>query len=116
MHLFSRLVLLLVIFFFFSSRRRHTRFDCDWSSDVCSSDLHRYTGVLVQDAAYMVVVPNVTPDTPPLAKNPVFLYMQDRFQRPNPFRPDVAINLDDVWEQKMDALDAHVSQFYEWLP
>src|SRR2546430_4772531 len=27
-------------FFFFSSRRRHTRFDCDWSSDVCSSDLH----------------------------------------------------------------------------
>src|SRR2546430_7770183 len=28
-----------VIFFFFSSRRRHTRFDCDWSSDVCSSDL-----------------------------------------------------------------------------
>src|SRR2546430_5574888 len=29
----------LVSFFFFSSRRRHTRFDCDWSSDVCSSDL-----------------------------------------------------------------------------
>src|SRR2546430_12728719 len=27
------------VFFFFSSRRRHTRFDCDWSSDVCSSDL-----------------------------------------------------------------------------
>src|SRR2546430_17102352 len=30
-----------MIFFFFSSRRRHTRFDCDWSSDVCSSDLAR---------------------------------------------------------------------------
>src|SRR2546427_10571457 len=28
-------------YFFFSSRRRHTRFDCDWSSDVCSSDLER---------------------------------------------------------------------------
>src|SRR2546427_12730115 len=28
-----------IFFFFFSSRRRHTRFDCDWSSDVCSSDL-----------------------------------------------------------------------------
>src|SRR2546430_12332483 len=27
------------VYFFFSSRRRHTRFDCDWSSDVCSSDL-----------------------------------------------------------------------------
>src|SRR2546430_11840893 len=31
--------------FFFSSRRRHTRFDCDWSSDVCSSDLGRSTGL-----------------------------------------------------------------------
>src|SRR5256886_3258108 len=31
--------LLFTSFFFFSSRRRHTRFDCDWSSDVCSSDL-----------------------------------------------------------------------------
>src|SRR5260370_11482090 len=31
--------LLLFFFFFFSSRRRHTRFKCDWSSDVCSSDL-----------------------------------------------------------------------------
>ena len=35
---------------------------------------HRYTGVLMQDAAYMVVVPNVVPDTPPLKNNPVFLY------------------------------------------
>src|SRR2546427_6294600 len=33
-----------VFFFFFSSRRRHTRFDCDWSSDVCSSDLARIEG------------------------------------------------------------------------
>src|SRR2546430_4721822 len=34
-----RLVVMWCLFFFFSSRRRHTRFDCDWSSDVCSSDL-----------------------------------------------------------------------------
>src|SRR6266478_9310605 len=34
-----RLEKVMVNFFFFSSRRRHTRFDCDWSSDVCSSDL-----------------------------------------------------------------------------
>src|SRR5258705_11730777 len=52
---------------------------------------HRYTGVLVNDAAYMVVVPNVAPDTAPLRRNPVFLYFEDHFQRPNPFRPDVAI-------------------------
>src|SRR5260370_5455772 len=35
----SQLSLFFVHFFFFSSRRRHTRFKCDWSSDVCSSDL-----------------------------------------------------------------------------
>src|SRR5256886_7359803 len=37
-------LIMLVFFFFFSSRRRHTRFDCDWSSDVCSSDLGRVVG------------------------------------------------------------------------
>src|SRR2546430_9853924 len=36
----------LVVFFFFSSRRRHTRFDCDWSSDVCSSDLEFWYGLV----------------------------------------------------------------------
>jgi len=77
---------------------------------------HRYTGMLVQDAAYMVVVPNVCPDTPPLRKNPVFLYFQDGFQRPNPFRPDVAVAIDDVLEKKISGLDAHTSQMYEWLP
>ena len=77
---------------------------------------HRYTGVLVQDAAYMVVVPNVCPDTPPLRKNPVFLYYEDHFQKPSPFRPDVAIDIDDVFDLKVGALDAHVSQVYEWLP
>ena len=77
---------------------------------------HRYTGVLVQDAAYMVVVPNIAPDTPALRRNPVFMYFQDNFQRPNPFRPDVAVSIDDVIEKKLEMMDAHVSQFYEWLP
>lgn len=77
---------------------------------------HRYTGVLVQDAAYMVVVPDILPQTPALRKNPVFLYYEDRFQRPNPFHPDIAVDIDSVIDQKIDALDAHVSQVYEWLP
>jgi LmbE family N-acetylglucosaminyl deacetylase len=77
---------------------------------------HRYTGVLMQDAAYMVVVPNVAPDIPALRKNPVFLYYQDNFQRPNPFRPDVAVDIDSVIDLKLAALDSHVSQVYEWLP
>src|SRR2546430_15396608 len=38
-------------YFFFSSRRRHTRFDCDWSSDVCSSDLGRDPAYLVRENA-----------------------------------------------------------------
>jgi LmbE family N-acetylglucosaminyl deacetylase len=77
---------------------------------------HRYTGVLLQDAAFMVTVPNVVTDTPALRKNPVFLYFQDGFQKPAPFRPDIAIPIDDVIDKKVDMLDAHVSQFYEWLP
>ncbi len=77
---------------------------------------HRYTGVLIQDAAYMVTVPNVCPDTPPLRKNPVFMYFQDRFQKPYAFRPDVAVAIDDVRSRKIEMMDAHVSQFYEWGP
>lgn len=77
---------------------------------------HRYTGILVQDAAYMVAVPNIAPETPALKKNPVFLYSQDRFQKPNPFRPDIAVDISAVYDQKIHALDAHVSQVYEWLP
>ena len=63
-----------------------------------------------------MVVPNICPDVPALRKNPVFLYYEDGFQRPNPFRPDVAISIDDVFSKKIDALDSHRSQFYEWLP
>jgi len=77
---------------------------------------HRYSGVLVQDASYMVIVPDVVPDVPPLRQNPVFLYYSDRFTRPQPFRPDIVISIDDVFDKKIDMLDAHVSQFYEWLP
>lgn len=95
----------------------------EWNADVVIAPRpndyhpdHRYTGVLVQDAAYMVAVPNIAPDTPPLKKNPVFLYFQDGFQRPNPFRPDIAIDITAVFDKKIYALSAHESQFFEWLP
>ncbi|CAM3265299.1 PIG-L family deacetylase [Rhodothermus bifroesti] len=77
---------------------------------------HRYTGQLVQDAAYLVMVPNVASDVPALRHNPVFLYLSDHFQKPNPFTPDIAVAIDEVVGRKLEALDAHVSQFYEWLP
>ncbi len=95
----------------------------DWDADIVIAHRpndyhpdHRYTGVLVQDAAYMVIVPNVLPDVPPLKKNPVFLYMQDRFQKPAPFSPDIAVDIDDVFKQKIYAMSAHESQYFEWLP
>ena len=77
---------------------------------------HRYTGVLVQDASFMVMVPSLVPDTPALARNPVFLYYSDRFTRPEPFRPDIVVSIDDVFDKKINMLDAHVSQFYEFQP
>jgi len=77
---------------------------------------HRNTGVIVQDAAYLVIVPNIASNVPALKKNPVFLYFRDRFQKPNPFRPDIAIDITAAMPAKVHGLDAHVSQFYEWLP
>lgn len=77
---------------------------------------HRNTAILVQDAAYMVIVPNVAPDVPPLKKNPVFLYTEDRFQKPYPFRPEIAVDITSVLDQKIYAMSAHESQFFEWLP
>jgi LmbE family N-acetylglucosaminyl deacetylase len=95
----------------------------DWKADVViaprTNDYHpdhRYTGVLVQDAAFMVGVPNVAPDVEPLRKNPVFLYFQDNFKKPNPFQADIAVDITPVIEKKLAGLDAHRSQFYEWLP
>lgn len=77
---------------------------------------HRYTGVLVLDAAYMVTVPTILPSVPFLKKNPMFLFMSDGFQHPEAFKADVAIDIDDVIEKKMDMYHQHTSQMYEWLP
>src|SRR5262245_28925948 len=102
------------------NRRTITRLIREWGADVVLSHRpndyhpdHRYTGILVQDAAYMVTVPFFCPDTPYLKKNPTFLYYSDRFERPNPFRADVVVNIDDVLEKKLDALDVLESQFLE---
>jgi LmbE family N-acetylglucosaminyl deacetylase len=68
------------------NRRTITRLIRDWHADIVIAHRpwdyhpdHRYVGVLVQDAAFMVTVPFFCPDTPPLTKNPVFLYSSDRF-------------------------------------
>ena len=104
-------------------RQQIIRLIRQWNADLVLSPRpvdyhpdHRYTGILVQDAAFMVTVPNICPDTPALRKNPVFMYFQDGFQKPNPFNPDVAVAIDDVIDKKISMMDAHVSQMYEWLP
>jgi LmbE family N-acetylglucosaminyl deacetylase len=102
------------------NRRTITRLIRGWHADIviCHRPWdyhpdHRYAGVLVQDAAYMVTVPFFCPDTPPLKQNPVFMYLSDNFQKPLPFRPDIVIALDDVFDRKLDALHELESQFYE---
>ncbi len=64
----------------------------------------------------MVIVPSFCPDVPALRTNPVFLYSEDSFQKPNPFRPDVVVPIDPVFDAKVAAIDALESQFYEWNP
>lgn len=103
----------------------------EWQADIVISPRpydyhpdHRYTAILVQDAAFMVTVPFVCPEVPFLKKNPVFLYNSDRFQKPIPFKPDITIPIDSVIEKKLDALMLLESQFLEggslgsaeWMP
>ena len=102
------------------NRRTITRLIRDWNADIVIANRpndyhpdHRYTSILVQDSAYMVTVPFFCPDVPPLKKNPVFLYASDRFQRPNLFRADVAVGIDDVMEPTLDALLVMESQIHE---
>mgnify|MGYP003337338905 FL=1 len=102
------------------NRRQITRLIRQWRADIVFSPRpndyhpdHRYTGVLVQDAAYMVGVPFICPDVAPLARNPVFMFYTDRFQKPNPSTADIAVSIDPVIEKKLDALAVMESQFLE---
>ena len=102
------------------NRRMITRLIRQWNADVVITNRpndyhpdHRYTSILVQDSAFMVTVPFFCPDVPALEKNPVFLYTSDRFQRPNPFRADVAVAIDDVMDPTLDALLVMESQIHE---
>jgi LmbE family N-acetylglucosaminyl deacetylase len=101
-------------------RKQIIRVIRQWKADIVISHRpwdyhpdHRYVGVLVQDAAYMVTVPFICPDSPILKKNPVFMYSSDRFQKPYPFKADVAVSIDDVFEQKVNAIHELASQHYE---
>ena len=102
------------------NRQKLIRLIREWKADLVLSPRpydyhpdHRNTSLLVQDAAYMVTVPFICPDVPYLKKNPVFMYYEDRFQKPYPTVADVVVAIDPVIEKKLDALATMESQFLE---
>jgi len=93
------------------NRKTFVRLIRQWKADIVIGHRpndyhpdHRYTSILMQDAAFMVTVAHFCPDVPQLAKNPVFLYLVDNFQKPQPFEPGVVVGIDDVLEKKANAL------------
>ena len=76
---------------------------------------HRASGQLVQDASYLLTVPNECPDVPAMRFMPVIVYSQDKFTNP-PFRPDIVVDVSSEIDVKMKIADFNVSQVYEWLP
>ncbi len=104
------------------NRRRMIRYIRNYAPDLVigprTNDYHadhRNTALLVQDASYLLIVPNVCPDVPPLKKMPVIAFYADRFKNP-PFRADVVVPIDEVMDKRYEIVDCHESQYYEWLP
>lgn len=102
------------------NRKKIARLIRDWQADLVFCHRphdyhpdHRNAGLLVRDAAFMIRVPYYVPDTPPIRKRTVFCYFPDRFTTPYPFEADIAVSIDDVFDKKLDAVDALVSQVYE---
>jgi len=102
------------------NRRTIVRLIREWQADVVITHRpydyhpdHRYTSILVQDAAFMVICPFFCPDVPHLKTNPVFMYSSDGFQKPYPFKPDIVVGIDEVMDRKLDALVKIESQFVE---
>ena len=77
------------------NRKTMARLIREWQADIVMGHRpydyhpdHRYTGVLMDDSAVVVVAPFFVPDTPPTPRNPVFMYYSDGFQDPKPFTPN----------------------------
>ncbi len=83
---------------------------CDYHPD------HRAAGQVVQDASYLVTVPNVLPDVPALRKDPVVAYMADTFSKPNRMTADVVLDVTDRLDTIIAMLACHRTQVFEWLP
>jgi LmbE family N-acetylglucosaminyl deacetylase len=100
------------------NRRTVARLIRDWQADIVMGHRpydyhadHRYTGVLIDDAAIVVVAPFFVPDTPPTRRNPVFMYYSDNFQDPKPFTPTMVVDIGAVADKKWKCIQAMPSQF-----
>ncbi len=100
------------------NRRTVARLIREWQADIVLGHRpydyhadHRYTGVLLDDAAVLVVAPFFVPDTPPRPVNPVFLYYSDGFQDPKAFTPTFVAGIDNVADKKWRCISAMPSQF-----
>ncbi len=100
------------------NRKTVARLIRDWQADIVMGHRpydyhpdHRYTGVLMEDSAVVVAAPFFTPDTPPVKRNPVYMYYSDGFKQPYAFDPTLVVSIDDVAEQKWACISAMPSQF-----
>jgi N-acetylglucosamine malate deacetylase 1 len=100
------------------NRKLVARLIRDWQADIVMGHRpydyhadHRYTGVLLDDAAVVVVAPFFVPDTKPTPRNPLFFYFSDGFREPTPFVPTMVVDIDAVAEKKWQCISAMPSQF-----
>ncbi|HET7217701.1 MAG TPA: PIG-L family deacetylase [Vicinamibacterales bacterium] len=99
-------------------RKTMARLIREWQADIVMGHRpydyhpdHRYTGVLMDDTAVVVVAPFFVPDSPPTPRNPIYMYYSDGFQDPKPFTPTMVVGIDDVAEKKWQCVSAMPSQF-----
>lgn len=102
------------------TRKAFVRVIRDWRADVVighrPSDYHpdhRAVAILLQDSSFLVTARRFCPETKALERMPVYLFTSDDFTSPRVFQPNLAVAIDDVFEQKLDGLHEITSQVYE---
>jgi LmbE family N-acetylglucosaminyl deacetylase len=100
------------------NRKTVSRLIREWQADIVMGHRpydyhpdHRYTGVLLNDSAVVVVAPFFVPDSPATPRNPVFMYYSDGFQDPKPFTPTIVVGIDAAADKKWKCVSAMPSQF-----
>jgi LmbE family N-acetylglucosaminyl deacetylase len=100
------------------NRKTVARLIREWQADIVMGHRpndyhpdHRYTGVLLDDSAVVVVAPFFVPDTPATPRNPIYMYYSDNFQQPTPFNPTIVVPIDEAADKKWNCVSAMPSQF-----